>query len=473
MSFLLLAAIFFRTNTASVYAFLGNYYYKHNNVVKAQNFYEKSFSAGNQDADLREVYVNSIINSPLTIEAQEKLVNIAEGKPVDSASVKAKYFLYDLRREIHRNYPLNYIKQAPYNQKIVRWNKFPITYSYKNPQAAPEEFVKSINKAFLEWEREGDLKFEETKDAHSNIIIQFEEGKQEELEYGRKYVISYTTPIINVNTLDSMVIKFFTHTPEGDLFTPNQVYNTALHEIFHALGFMGHSYDKANIMYLARESAAEDTKTTLTEADISTLKLLYKIKPDITNKGNLKSEYVPYLILGDDEDVSSAKIREAKHYIRKAPMLSGGYVDLAEGYVAQKNYASAIKCLEKALSLADTDDMKYIIYYNLAISYFYIGHTELPLDYVKKAMEIKETEELHYILAEIYSKKQDKKNAIKEYEYLIQKSPKNIDYSINLANIYLKSKDYISARKVLKTYLNSNPNEKNNPKLSAYKMLLF
>lgn len=471
---LLIAAILFRNNTASVYAFLGNYYYRHGNIQKAQKFYERSFSIGNQDSDLREVYVNSIINSPLTIDSQEKLVNIAENKPVDSASVKAKYFLYDLRREIHRNYPLNYIKQAPYNQKIVRWNKFPITYAYKNPQAVPEEFIKSINEAFSTWEKQGNIIFLETNDKKANIVIQFDHHKQDDVEFGKKYVIAYTTPVINVNTLEVMDIKFYTYTPEGKLFTSNQIYNTALHEIFHALGFMGHSYNRDNIMYLAKDSddIVEDKKSELTEADVNTLKLLYKIKPDITNKGNLKSEYLPYLVLGDDEDVASSKAREAKHYISKAPTLPGGYIDLAESYVAQKNYPSAIRNLEKALTLAQTDDIKYIIYYNLAVSYFYINHTQMALDYAKKASELNNTEEMHYLLAEIYLK-QDQKKAIQEYEYLINESPQNIDYVINLANIYLKSHDYLNARKVLKRFLKANPNEKSNLRLSPYKMLLF
>ena len=143
---LLLLALYFQYNAGDIYAKIGNFYYKRNNIVQAQNFYEKSFKLGNNDADTREVYINTIINSPLTIEAQEKLVKIAEGKIVDSASIKAKYFLSDLKKEIHRKYPLNYIKQAPYNQKIVRWNKLPITYSFKNKENADKNSEKDGKK---------------------------------------------------------------------------------------------------------------------------------------------------------------------------------------------------------------------------------------------------------------------------------------------------------------------------------------
>lgn len=67
-------------------------------------------------------------------------------------------------------------------------------------------------------------------------------------------------------------------------------------------------------MYLAKDNnaIANDTRESLTEADTSTLQLLYKIKPDVTNSAELKSEYVPYLVLGDDEELNSSKAREAK-----------------------------------------------------------------------------------------------------------------------------------------------------------------
>ena len=143
LAMLLIGALYFHANIANIYAQIGNYYYSHNDVHKAQKYCEKAFFLGNNDSDLREVYVNSIINSPLTVDSQEKLVKIAEDAILDSASVKAKYFLYDLRREVHRNYPLNYIRQAPYNQKIVRWSKLPITYCFKNSQIA-ESIVSSI-----------------------------------------------------------------------------------------------------------------------------------------------------------------------------------------------------------------------------------------------------------------------------------------------------------------------------------------
>ena len=473
--FLLIFAVCFKYNADTLFALLGNYYYKHNNISKAQLFYEKSFRLGNKDADLREMYVNTIITSPLTIDAQDKLVQIAEGDIVDAASIKAKNFLYDLKRELHRKYSMNYIKQAPYNQKIVRWNKLPITYSFKNQSGVPPEFKQEIQNAFSEWEKLSSLMFTEVHNGNANILIEFHQNKSEDLEYGKKYVVAYTVPQVNANKLENMKINFYLQDPEGHYFTANQVYNTALHEIFHALGFMGHSYDPENIMYLSKDSKStiNDDRKKLTEADIETLKLLYKIRPDITNSNDLKSEYVPYLILGDNEEVNTSKVKEAKIYIYHAPTLPSGYIDLAESLVAEKRYPDAIRSLEKALSLADTDEIKYIIYYNLAVSYFYINHFEMTMDYINKAMSIKNSEELHFLLAETFIKQGKTEAAIKEYEKLIVFKPDNIDYTINLANIYIKKYNYLKARKILKNYLRINPKEKDNVRLHPYGALLF
>ena len=473
---ILSAAVYFRLNTGDIYAHIGNYYYKHNNIPKAQMFYEKSFYMGNENTALRETYVNSIINSPLTVESQEKLVKIAKGNINDRASEKSKFFLYDLKREVHRKYKYNYIKQAPYNQKIVRWNKMPVTYCYKNVSSAPQDYIKEIDNAFAEWEKNGPIlfsKIDNPKDA--NILINFVGNKAEDIEFGKKYIVAYTVPLINLNKLEKMEITFYLKNPDGTTFSSNQIYNTALHEIFHALGFMGHSFDDENIMYLAKDNNAllNDSRAELTEADITTLRLLYKIKPDITNSNELESEYTPYLVLGDDNEVNSSKIKEAKNYIWQAPTLPGGYIDLAESYAAQKNYPAAVKNLEKALTLADTDDIKYIIYYNLAVSYFYINHLEMALDYTNKAMEIQNTGELHFLLAEIYTSQGEDTLAIKEYKYLTAQAPDNMDYVINLANIYLKKHRYLDARKVLKNFIKNNPKERKNKRLAGYGILLF
>lgn len=472
LTVLLLGAMYFRANTASIYAGLGNYYYKHNNISKSQMYYEKSFAHGNVDTDAREFYVNSIINSPLTLSSQEKLVRIAEDKLQDRASYQAKEFLYNLKREIHNKYPLNYVKQAPYNQQIVHWGRFPVTYMFLNTEMAPQEYVEEIKQAFSMWERVG-IPFVRTS-GKADIIVDFQNAKTDDVEYGRKYVVAYTVPNISAAKLLGMNIHFYLQTPDGKFFTKNQIYNTALHEIFHALGFMGHSFEPDNIMYLSKDSESfnNDMRAELTEADISTLKLLYKIKPDITNDNKLKGDYVPYLVLGDDEEINISKAREAKNYIYNAPTLPSGYIDMAESLVAQKKYPDAIRNLEKALRLADNDEIRYVVYYNLAVAYNYIGHQEMAYDYITRAESIKSDEELHFLKAEVLLKI-NKADAIVEYEYLTNIAPQNVEYAIRYANIYIKDRNYLKARRILKHLVKNNPDVKKDRRLNPYRILLF
>lgn len=452
-----------------------DYYFKKNDIINAQKYYEKAFNLGLDDETKKEIYINSIINSPMTTESQKKLISFITTSSESISKLKAEYFLYDIKREIHRKYPQNYITNAVYNQKIIRWANMPIKYAFKNIDNIPTYFIREIENAFTEWEKatEHQILFEEDKN-NPNIVIEFEQNHPSDSEKQR-FVVAYTTPFTTLDTLKYMEICFYLKDPNDRWFSQNQVYNTALHEIAHALGFMGHSNQKEDVMYLTKDSIStyNDERENLSEADINTIKLLYKIKPEITNLNSAKGEYLPELVLGTNKEVNNEKITEAKLYIKKAPHLPAGYIDLAEAYVINKDYPKAIKNLERALSLADTDDIRSMIYFNLAVTYFYIDYLEKSKDYLYKSMKISDSEEKHYLLGEIYVREGQFEKAIKEYSELIKNNPNNIEYMIALTNIYILEKNYINARKVLKNFIKNNPNEKSNPKLAPYGILKF
>lgn len=475
--FLLLATVIgyssVSNNLDKIMAFRADYYFKKNNIEKAQEYYEKAFALGLNDLSKKDIYVNSIINSPLTTETQEKLIKFVANSKEDLSRLKAEYFLYDIKREIHRKYPKNYISNAVYNQKILRWSNMPIKYAFEPNEKLPDYFVREIENAFTEWEKatEHQILFEEDL-KNPNIIIKFEEEHPSDAEK-QKFVVAYTVPILNLNQLRSMEITFYLKDPKKKYFSQNQVYNTALHEIAHALGFMGHSNKKEDVMYMTKDSMSviNDERETLSEADINTIKLLYRIKPQITNLGEVKSEYIPYLVLGTSKDVNNEKIAEAKLYIRKAPNLPAGYIDLAEGYVIAKDYKQAIRSLEKALQLADTEDVKGMIYFNLAVTNFYVDNLEKSQIYLNKSMQINNTEEKQYLLGEIFVREGKIKDAINIYSNLIAQNPSNIEYVIALTNIYVINRDFIKARKVLQQFFKENPNQRDNSRLDSYGIL--
>ena len=473
--FFILALLFY-FHRADFYAQMGKFYIKRENYKTAQSYYEKSYLLGNTSKKFRENYVNMLINSPLTIEAQERLVSMAESKIKDNASENAKYFLYNIKREIHNKYPGNYIQQASYNQQIVHWGKFPITYSFKNTKNIPPELTEAVNDAFDTWERASSARIRFQKvSINADIIVTFQSYKPNNIEYGKKYVIAYTVPDITQKKLNKMDMFLNIYNLDGKEFTPNQMYNTALHEIFHALGFMGHSLGKTNIMYMSNDPSVvvEDKRKELTEADKLTLELLYKIKPDITNSNELKYEYISYPVLGDNADINYAKEEEAKQYIRKAPSVPSGYIDLAQALVNQKKIAEAIKYLERAYRIAPNGETKFMALYNLAVANFMDESYDLALMYISKAREIKNEDDLDLLSAEIYIKQNKINDAVELYKKMIEKEPKNMDCVIKLANIYIKRHEYLKARKVLKEFVKNNPEQKINERLKPYKMLLF
>ena len=117
--FLLLLSVlnYVHSNYGDLLARRADYLFRKNKVELAQKYYEEAFELGFNKSQEREIYVNSIINSPLTLDAQDKLVKFLKNPKKDVASAKAELFLYDFKREIFRKYKYNYISNAVYNQK--------------------------------------------------------------------------------------------------------------------------------------------------------------------------------------------------------------------------------------------------------------------------------------------------------------------------------------------------------------------
>lgn len=474
LAFILFGIIYYNNHQDIFYVKKANYCFKKNDIACTQRNLEKAFNLGVTNLSEREIYLNTIINAPLDIKAQEKLLKFKNLGIDDAVSLRAEYFIYDLCREINHKYEGNYIMQSVFNQKIIRWGQMPITYSIQfTDEKLPEYYKEEITNAFDDWAKAMDfqLSFAESAE-NANIKIKFNQHNPADTDV-KKYVVAFTTPQVVGNTLKKMDINFYTKDPGGEYYSRNQVYNTALHEIAHALGVMGHSNNKSNIMYLTRDESGvvEDARAELSTADINTMKLLYKIKPDITNVVDKNSEYLPFLVLGDSEDVTNAKIREATFYIKRNPKIPNGYMDLAEAYASINEYTKAIKCLEKGLEFALTDSIREMMYYNISICNYYLENYVLAEEYMKKAMDIKVSENSKFLLSKIYFQSGQIDKAEKELKDLINTNPKNIEYTICLANIYLKEKKYLKSRKVLKDFVKNNPDQKDNPRFEAYGFL--
>jgi hypothetical protein len=99
--------------------------------------------------------------------------------------------------------------QAPYNQKIIHWGKLPITYCI-NGKHIPKELTEAVNEAFNTWERASSVRIRFNKVSFSNadIVVTFIGKKIKDPEFGQKYVIASTTPVIQGDKLVKMEMEF-------------------------------------------------------------------------------------------------------------------------------------------------------------------------------------------------------------------------------------------------------------------------
>lgn len=473
--FVLLSVTLF-TTPSERFAKLAELNYLLNKTNSAQYYSEKAFDLGNQDSVLREKYLNTLIkDDSLSVEVQEKLVQFIKYPSSDELGVLAENKLEDLREQLDELYPQNFIQQTVANQKVLRWNKFPITYAYQSSGSDNSVMKNEINKAFYQWQTQTDkaVQFKEVDNFdEADIKIVFAHNNDSERD-SMNYIVAYTRYSVISDVLESMTINFYLKDATGVEFTPNQIYNTALHEIAHALGFMGHSSNKIDIMNSHSNARLhyENKRDMLSLGDINTIKLLYRIKPDITNHQDNNADYIPYVALGSDKEIVSAKYKESLAYIKKAPELPHGYMNLAEVYAQQKKYVKALKCLKLALNHAETSDAKELVYYNLAIISYRLENFEDSESYMRKSLAIKDSDDKRFFLAQVCIKEQDLLSAEEFLQKLVQNNPENIEYTISLVNMYVNSNQYLKARKTLKNYVKNNPQDAGNERLKSYGLL--
>lgn len=383
--------------------------------IKAHKCLKSAYRFDKKNKDYRYYYVQSMLNLSPTLTIQKEMFEIASGNSDDSAQTVAETKIGEWRNNILGNIGNNYIEQAPSDKGIVRWDvaKFPLKIALVNQSSIdiPDYYVNEVYRAFSQWEVSSQLiKFASTKNAkEADIIVKFENLPNDVCKGNEcKYVVGFTTPDIKNNILKKMTITLYTKDPNGNYFSDKELYNTILHETGHALGIMGHSYSSDDLMYMASEGSNFYTPYRssfqyLSSQDINTIKLLYKLVPTITNSEKINTKGLVYapIVLGTSKEISQRKLNEAKNYIKKAPDIPGGYIDLGIAYAELGKAHEAIKALQKALELAKSDDDRYICYFNIAVTYVNSGDTKKALEYAQSAQKISNNEEVKELITNI------------------------------------------------------------------------
>lgn len=378
-----------------------------NNILKAYKQLRKAYILRPKNRDIRYYYVKSMTELKPTEKIQIEIYKFSQSKIPDSARELANHQVNLWKNNILSNIGDNYIEQASYDKNLLRWdiNSFPLKVRLDIPISTPDYYREEIEKAFTDWSLStGFLEFEFVESGKADIIVKFNPLPDNICEDGIcKYVVGYTNPIIKGKILKSMTITMYDKDVNGNYFSDKELYNTILHEIGHALGIMGHSYSSDDLMYMSTQPNSNITRYRsdfqfLSQDDLNTINLLYKLIPDISNvpMSKFKKEGLIYapIVLGNEKDINKRKIEEAKNYIESAPELPGGYIDLAIAYAEIEKYSDAIATLREALEHAQTDNDRYIIYYNIAVIHLNSNRLEEAEKYINMAKDLNSSDEI-------------------------------------------------------------------------------
>lgn len=489
--FIITAVIFvwiFGKMLPDLYLKAGKMNYENGSYAQARKNLRKALLINPKDRDARYYYIRTLLKFPPTLDIQKEVYMISLLNQPDTADLIADRQLSTWRNQITSNIGENYIEQVPYNNKILRWDrtKFPLAVAIEKTQPnVPEYYNIQIKKAFAQWQMSSQnlvtFKFVDNPEEAQITTKIIPSNERKECNYDEcKYVMAYTMPKINGDYLAKMTIVFYDANNLNAPLSEREIYNTALHEIGHTLGIMGHSYSKNSLMYMAKEQETQfdiyrSDFQLIAPMDLNTLNLLYKIIPDITNtplsEYNTEKQFFAPVVMGNPEQVNSRKYQEAKNYIQKAPDLPSGYIDIASAYAEQNDFNNALKSLKKALELSSTKEEKFIVNYNLAITYFNIKDFDKSLEYSQQAYELKADSDVEGFIATIYSHKGENEKAKNLYKSSLEKDPANIINSVNLARLYLNEMNFAQASKTINNLIRVNPESASDPRVKAFSNL--
>lgn len=409
----ILFAIVFKSAPV-IYYNQGKNYLQKQDYVSAYKKLKKAYLLNHKNKDYKYYYVLSLTKLSPTLNIQKEIFKVSQLQERDSAEQLAADKINKWKTYILNSIGENYIEQVPGERGIIRWDlkKFPLKIYIQKDTEVPAYYRTQIINSLNQWQSSVEfIKFTLTdKPSKAELLIKIKPTPDNVCDNNScRYVTGFTQPKYKGNILKQMEITLYSKEPNGNYFSDKEVYNTSLHEIGHALGIMGHSYSKADLMYMENKFYSPDSTSFnyLSAKDLNTIKLLYKLNPDITNtpKPDTKGLIYAPIILGDNEQINLKKLKEAQNYIKNAPDLPGGYIDLGIAYAELGNKKEAIKALEQAIKLAKTDNDKYISYFNLAIIYFNNKDTSRALDYALKAQNISDTEDIKELIMEINNQK--------------------------------------------------------------------
>lgn len=305
----------------------------------------------------------------------------------------------------------NYIQKACWaGGKIIRWNKayFPIKIYAENNINVPNYYAFAFIKAAQIWQNEMDGVIKITFVSDENQAdIAFKVTKQKnfirKVSETETQTLAYTEPVIKNGRLIKMNIYIHERNRNGKYYQPYEILNISIHEFGHALGIGEHPNDNNSVMYALYDPKNEKHSAFLNKKDKSTLYLLYKIAPDITNgdktieKGNLSAD----ILIGSNNERLDDSIKNTIEEIKIKSTDCGTYLKLAALYEQKGNYSKMYEIVKMAEPLAKTTDELYAVHIGYASYFYYHKNKQMAKAHILKALEAKDNITARGFLKEI------------------------------------------------------------------------
>lgn len=333
--------------------------------VNARYYLAQSYLMQKRNSDAKEQYNRIIILAPdsdaaVLSEKGLSLIRQAElGKVASNVSSNDNLAIYQ------DNY-LDYVLTS--DKKILKWASFPITVYIE-----PKKQKNSVQKAFGQWQ-------EKTKNlvsfnfvnspANAQITVDFKD-KLESSSGNESYIAGFSKPYYQGNHIVKSEIHILAVNPETrqDLSDDFITFST-LHEIGHSLGFKGHSPNENDVM----SATSTDAKTALTQRDLNTMNVFYKMDQKA--------------LLARNTGQTDVQLQQALDYVKQIPDKAVGWTNLGDIYRSKKMYSDAIKNYKKSISMEPNKAETYNL---LGSTYSETGDNQNAFINLKKACDLEKS----------------------------------------------------------------------------------
>lgn len=473
-----------KTNGDKVLMLYANRLFSEKEFEKAYSIYDIINSVYPQNTDSTTKMVECLSKMPLTYSVQKKLLEFARKDDGTEAERLATRVVLYIRDKIYKKYGDTYLSNALNNGLVLRWSKksLPLTYYITCERNTPLYFLEQTESAFKDWERETDglVQFERVNNpVKAKIYVDF--GGQPKDGFG-EYHTALTTPIIeNENILKQMKIKAFIKNNKGEYLTKNQVKTITTHEIGHALGFWGHPQDNKSVMYYSLNNTFDFYErridTPISGKDIETIKLLYALAPDICDNGDElehKERFLyPKFVTSPLDNENEKSVERAKEKLLEHPDDFGFALALADAYNESGKYKESIDLMLFLEEHTFDKNLKNLLFYNIANCYISLQEFDKAFYYSKEAQNCVNSTDNRCLTAYIKYCRGNFDEAEKDFLEILEKAPKCKNAALGLADIYIKKKQYIKAREILKYIVKQCPELKNDKIFNPYKIYVL